>query len=393
MKLDSKTVAGLTLPAGKTDVIVFDSALTGFGLRLRQATDGELKRQWIVQYRHAGHQRRMLLGSAEVLGVEQARGAAKKALGAVALGQDPQGEKTDRRDRDRFTFAGVAADYLVAKKSTVRPRTFVELERYLTGAYFKPLHSLPLDRIARKDIAACLTVIDRESGRTAAVRARSHLSGLFAWAMAQGLIEANPVNGTGDLKEPPPRDRVLSNAELAAVWSAAGDINLGEFGKVVRLLILTGARRSEVGGMRWPELAYGVWTLPKERSKNGREPSLPLPPAAMAIIETIPHRNDREHLFGNASNVGFSMWDFAKNMLDKRLGDKVKPFTLHDLRRTTATGMANLGILPHVIEMVLNHQSGHKGGIGGVYNRSSYEREVRAALVAWAAHVTALVAL
>jgi integrase len=87
------------------------------------------------------------------------------------------------------------------------------------------------------------------------------------------------------------------------------------------------------------------------------------------------------------------MWDFAKNMLDKRLGDKVKPFTLHDLRRTTATGMANLGILPHVIEMVLNHQSGHKGGIGGVYNRSSYEREVRAALVAWADHVTALVAL
>src|SRR5215472_10997542 len=117
MKLDSKTVARLTLPPGKTDVIVFDNDLTGFGLRVRKATDGDIKRQWIIQYRHGGRQRRMLLGSAEVLSVEQARGAAKKALGAIALGQDPQGEKDDRRDRDRFIFAGIEDDYFKAKQS------------------------------------------------------------------------------------------------------------------------------------------------------------------------------------------------------------------------------------------------------------------------------------
>src|SRR5262249_200343 len=122
MKLDSKTVAGLTLPAGKTDVIVFDSAMTGFGLRLRQAIVGKITRQWMGQDGEAGNGGGRVGGAGEVLGAEQARGAAKKALGAVALGQDPQGEKTDRRDRDRFTFAGVAADYLAAKKSTVRPR-------------------------------------------------------------------------------------------------------------------------------------------------------------------------------------------------------------------------------------------------------------------------------
>jgi hypothetical protein len=129
MKLDSKTVARLVLPAGKTDVIVFDELLPGFGFRLRGA-GGQVRKSWVVQYRRAGRTRRLLLGSAEVLSAEQARTAAKKALGAVATGSDPQADKAARRNQDQFTYRAVADNYLRAKQPTVRPRTFVEMQRY-----------------------------------------------------------------------------------------------------------------------------------------------------------------------------------------------------------------------------------------------------------------------
>src|SRR5262245_49033795 len=128
MKLDAKTVAGLTLPAGKTDAIHFDSALPGFGFRLRASGD-DIRKSWIAQYRRAGATRRMLLGSAEVLTADQARAAAKKVLAAVALGEDPQAEKTARRSADKFTFTALAEEFLAAKQGSVRARTLIEAKR------------------------------------------------------------------------------------------------------------------------------------------------------------------------------------------------------------------------------------------------------------------------
>jgi hypothetical protein len=138
MRLDTKTVAGFVLPAGRTDVIVFDDALSGFGYRLRRGAGGKVMRSWIAQYRSAGRSRRVLIGSAEVLSAEAARGAAKKLLAKVALGEDPQGDRSERRGKDRMTFRAVVEEHLAAKKAQVRPRTFFELQRYLTGDYFKP---------------------------------------------------------------------------------------------------------------------------------------------------------------------------------------------------------------------------------------------------------------
>src|SRR5262245_25634528 len=186
MKLDAKTVAGLNLPDGKTDAIHFDSALPGFGFRLR--TSGtEVRKSWIAQYRRAGATRRMLLGSAEVLTADQARAAAKKVLAAVALGEDPQAEKTARRSADKLTFADLVNEFLAIKEMTVRSHTLTEMRRYLQGSYFKPLHSMPADTVSRKDIAARLLVITRESGSATATWAHAAISGLFAWAMGQGL--------------------------------------------------------------------------------------------------------------------------------------------------------------------------------------------------------------
>jgi integrase len=389
MKLDSKTVGRLALPTGKTDVIHFDSALPGFGLRLRGG-GGQVRKSWIVQYRRAGRTRRLLLGSAEVLTAEQARTAAKKALGAVATGSDPQADKAARRNQDRFTFRAVADDYLRAKQLTVRPRTFIEMQRYLCGSYFKALHSVPADQITRREVAARLLVIGRECGVVTALRARSHISSFFAWGIAQGLLDSNPVVGAAQIKPPPPRDRVLDDAELSAIWRACEN---DDFGKIVRLLIILGARRTEVGGLRWTELDLnrGVWVLPKERAKNSREHRLPLPPLALSILETVPRMANRDCLFGERSTSGFTLWAHAKAALDSRLGNKVKLWTLHDLRRSCATRMADLGVQPHIIEAVLNHVSGHKVGVAGIYNRSSYEREVRNALAVWADHIRTLV--
>ena len=151
--------------------------------------------------------------------------------------------------------------------------------------------------------------------------------------------------------------------------------------------------------MRWSEfedLATGIWTIPGERTKNHRAHTLALPPAAIRIVRSqadmrFAARGEREHLFGVRSGRGYAAWDHGKAELDRRLNGTVKPWRLHDIRRTVATKMADTGVEPHIIEQVLNHQSGHKAGPAGIYNRSVYERQVKAALIRWSAHVHALV--
>jgi integrase len=389
-KLDAKTIASLKLPDGKAEEIFWDGELEDYGCRLRRNDSGKVRKSLVIQYRRAGRSPRITLGAAEVLGAEQGRRAAKKLLAQIALGGDPQREKTARRSADKFTFRAVADEYLRAKQPTVRLRSFVESQRYLCGSYFKALHSLPVDQIALKDIAARLLVIARECGAVTAIRARSHISSFFAWTVAQGLTQSNPVVGAAQLKPPPSRDRVLDDAELSAVWHACKD---DDFGRIVRLLIVLGARRTEVGGLRWSELDLnrGVWVLPKERAKNAREHRLPLPALALSILETVPRVVNRDCLFGERSISGFTLWAHAKAALDARLGDKVKSWTLHDLRRTFCTRVADLGTLPHLIESAVNHQSGHKSGPAGIYNRSVYTNEVRAALALWSDHLRALV--
>jgi integrase len=385
MPLTAKAISALQLLPGQNDKIYFDDAMAGFGYRLRRS-GGEIKRSWVVQYRRGGATRRILLGNAVVLSAAQAREQAKKVLGRVAMGDDPQAERRDRRGKDQLNLRSVIEEYLQAKELELRPRSFADVTRYLTGSYFRALHALPVDTITRKDIAGRLVAITRESSSNTAARSRDLLHAFFVWALQMGYVEQNPVLGTIKPKEAEGRTRVLNDAELAAVWRAAGD---DEHGRIVKLLVLTAARRQEIGGMRWSELdeARGTWTLPAARAKNNHAHTLPLPPAAWAIINSAPRLAARDHLFGVRAERGFSTWALAKSDLDGRLGGAVAHFVLHDLRRTVATKMADLGVQPHIIEEILNHRGGHKAGIAGIYNRSSYEREVKAALLMWADHV------
>jgi integrase len=392
MNLTAKSVSALTsLPQGKTDHIEWDDELKGFGFRLRLGSGGQVLRSWVVQYRRAGATRRVMLGSAAVLTAAQARIAAGKILAAVTLGQDPQADRVDRRSKDQHSFRSVVDEYLAAKQASLRPRSHYEFRRYLAGPlYFKQLHGLPIDTITRKDIAARLVAITRQSGSNTAAHARTVISAFFAWCMQMGYVEANPVNGVIKPEEGAARARVLSDAELAAIWHACDD---DDHGRIVRLLCLTGCRRQEIGGMAWSELdaEHGVLVIPAERSKNKLEHALWLPLMAWDIIQSVPRMANRDQLFGARTSKGFTAWADAKADLDRKLGTTVAPFVLHDIRRSVATGMANLGVQPHVIETILNHVSGHKSGIAGIYNRSSYQRDVRAAMALWADYIRSLI--
>jgi integrase len=211
-------------------------------------------------------------------------------------------------------------------------------------------------------------------------------------------LETNPVAGSAKADEGAPRERVLTDPELREIWGALGS---GQFGEIVRLLLLTGQRREEIGGLRWSEVDFDrrLIVLSPARTKNKRLHELPLAPEALRILKAQPRRKGRDLIFGISGASGFSGWADCKARLDtailerrkgKAAGKALPSWRLHDLRRTAATGMAELGVLPHIIEAVLNHVSGHRAGVAGVYNRARYEGEMRAALDLWAEHVAAI---
>jgi integrase len=387
MRLTKATVDRLKLPHGKSEVIVFDEGLPGFGLRVRSGG----KRTWVIQYRVGKGQRRVTLGTTSTLNADDARKRARKALSKVHLGHDPQLEKGEARAQAATTLASIAERYLEERAAKrLKPKTLSEVTRALRG-HWKSLHRLPLTKITRANVAGELGRITKEHGPVAANRSRAYLSTLFVWAIGEGLADANPVIGTNKATDEIARDRVLNDDELRLVWLHAGN---GDYGMIVRLLMLLGQRREEVAAMRWSELDLDkrLWRLGSERTKNALPHDVPLPDAAVDLLTSQKKRPGRDLVFGEGTGP-FQGWSKAKSALDKRLhaAGMTSPWRLHDLRRTVATRMADLGVQPHVIEAVLNHISGHKAGVAGIYNRSTYAAEKSAALTLWSDHVITLV--
>jgi integrase len=394
MRLTATAIRSLSLPPGKPDRTFFDADLPGFGLRLRLGGS----QVWLIQYAIHGKTRRMVLGSPATLDPGKARDQAKDLLARVRLGEDPAREKHKARVRASETFGALLPRYLSHQRSRLKPRSYVENERHLlVGA--KALHALAVEAIDRRTIAIRLAEIAETSGPTAANRTRASLSAFFSWLRREGLTEAaNPVLDTNKAAEAGARERTLKDGELAKIWHVAGD---NQYGTIIKLLILTGARRDEIAGLRWPEvdLDGALISLPPERTKSRRVHEIPLTAPALKILEAQPRRfqsdsSPRDLVFGYGEG-GFQLWGKSKLELDARIaaGDGViQPWTLHDFRRTLSTRMhETLGVQPHIVEAVLGHVSGYQGGVAGVYNRASYEREKRQALTRWAEHVLAVV--
>jgi integrase len=382
MKLTASTVRAAKLSPGKSEAIFFDDDVPGFGLRLRERGS----RSFVYQYKLGAKQRRMSLGIASPLTVAEARKNAATLQARVKLGEDPASDRADARLQAAETFKAVAVRYLDHLRPTYRPRSFRHIERHLT-VNARPLHESQLAKIERRDVAS---VISAAAGPVAGNRLRSSLSGFFVWAMSRGLCEHIPVLGTA-IAEERPRERVLSSSELRAIWNA---LEADHFGAIIKLLALTGQRADEIASLRWSEIQDGAIALPAERTKNGRPHTIPLSPPALAIIQDHPRRQGRDLIFGRRAG-GFSGWSKAKRQLDERIveavGKALPRWTVHDLRRSAATHMAEIGVQPHIIEAILNHVSGHKAGVAGIYNRSTYEREKATALALWADRLMAIV--
>ena len=243
-------------------------------------------------------------------------------------------------------------------------------------------------------------------GRTAAYGRAA-----FAWAVKRDAVQHNPFANLPVAKSIAKRERVLTDQEIAEIWRAAGDAG-SPYGTIIRLLILTGQRRGEVAGMAWGEISddLATWTLPGERTKNGAAHGVPLSAPARDILRAgLPDGADHRGAAGGlllpgAFGTPFAGWSKAKQALDKAIMDArakaaraagtslapLIPWNVHDLRRTVATGLQRLGVRLEVTEAVLNHISGSRGGIAGVYQRHDWAAEKRAALDSWAAHVLAV---
>ena len=350
---------------------LWDTDCAGFGAR-RQTRDVH----FYLRYRLGGKQFMRRIGR---LGSpwtpETARQLARVGLGEVAKGQH---STFGPAKAEGATFGDLVPSFLDRKRGELRPKTFAELARHLT-LHAAPLHGLRLGEIDKRTIAKRLDEIETGSGGISRNRVRVSLSAFWNWAGRQALAEGNPVRGTDTVKERR-RDRVLSDPELAQVWHA---LPSGAFGDILRLLILTGQRRNEIALLEWKEvdLGKGLIRLGPERTKNAHPHEIPLCGMALTILSQRPHPGGS--VFGR-----FTSWTTAKAALDLRCA--IAPWTIHDLRRTAATGLGNLRIGPHIIETILNHRSGHKAGVAGTYNRSAYPEEVREALARWADHVASL---
>ena len=383
----------LIVAVGARDIQVFDDELPGFGIRKFDSG----KASYFVKFNVGRQQRRKTLGTVVRGNLKAMRLEASAVLAKARLGTDVVALAKAAAAKSSATLGDLVPKYLLARKSELRPKSHSEISRYLVHAWL-PLHTLTIDAITRQNVVTVVDDVARDSGRVAADRARMALSGLCGWAIDRGYLDVNPTLNVRARAQNKPRERVLTEPELVEVWNACLD---DDYGRIVRLLILTGQRRSEIGDLGWSEIQLDKRQidLPENRTKNSRAHIVPLGPEALTILAAVPKREGREFVFGVGSR-GFGGWSKSKSELDDRIAkarktagvkNGVPSWTLHDLRRSFVTHISEHGFAqPHVVEAIVNHVSGAKAGVAGVYNRAAYLTDKRRALDLWGGHFASL---
>ena len=351
-----------------------DSLMQGLYLIVQP---GSGHKSWAVRCRRHGRPAKITIGPYPRVGLVDARESAARILRNVAEGREPSpraaGSVEDVVEQFLRTYA----------RPRHRPSTLRDCERAM-GVALTVWRGRRLETITKGDVRSLLTDIVAPS---ASNQTYKHLRRFFSWSVEADILVSTPFVGLKKLHKDKSRERVLTDDELRRVWLAADKIGY-PFGVFVKLAILTGQRRSEIAGMRRDELRDGNWTLPGERTKNGRVHVVPLSRQALELIEQQP-RISEQYVFSVFSDKPISGFHNAKATLDRISG--AADWTVHDLRRTTASGMAKIGVSLVVIEKVLNHVSGSLAGIVGVYQRHEFAEEKRKALQQWADHVEQVV--
>ena len=380
-----------TLKPGASAVEWFDEDTRGLSLKLNPGGAAT----WYFNYtrRADAMRRRVQLGKLSALGLKDARLRATKMAGLVADGKDPAGDR--RAERDALTVADLVDQFF--DQYAKEKRTGKRQHQMLVKDVLPIIGRSKAAAVTRRDIGR---ITDRMTGRGVTIgasRTFEIVRKMFGWAVEQGLIEQNPCVGMKKPFQTRKRERVLSSDEIRAVWNGLADASISRDGQqVLKLCLITGQRLGEVAGMCRDEFNFEtkMWTIPSWRSKNGHAHRVPLTDMALEFIEEALARASTEFLFpgyGKDDALKSSSVGKAVRRCSAELG--VPHWTAHDLRRTAATCMADLGVAPHVIGHVLNHRSVTKASVTDqVYNRYSYDREKRAALELWATRLASIIA-
>lgn len=373
---------------------LWDTELPGLGLRLAASGKGS----WLVKKRlgAGGRKAKQVLhvfdDYSQVPDVEVARSKARASLVDIRSGNDPTEMRRTRRIEEHQAYhSGKLCDVF---------DKFKELNSY-DGRYWQEI-----DRIFKHDVLPSIgpntlisNVTKRDIRDLVERKAKASpgmaryvfaaLRPFFKWCVERDLIAVSPMEGLSAPRPLQSRDRVLTDTELLAVWNATQEMPV-LWGNFYRVLLLTAQRREEVAAMQWSEVdtTTGIWTIPKERTKNGKAHLVHLSPLVVALLRGIPRLKESSYVFTTTGTTPISGFSKAKATLDALIGEQITtPWRVHDLRRTAASGMAKLGIPPHIIERVLNHVSGVNGGLVSVYQRHEYIEQRRAALEAWAGYI------
>jgi integrase len=369
-------------PTPQSDTVYWDAGLPGFGVKVTPRG----RKVFIVLYRTGGASsklRKYTIGPYGRVTLHQARVAAQKVFAARLEGRDPAAEK---RESKRRIVADRVEDLLesFADQRLSQNRSGGEIARLLRREMGRAWAGRSIHEIGKRDVVELISAIEQRGAPVAANKALKSIKMFLRWCVGRAILDQSPADGVPAPTKEVARDRVLSDEELATVILAARAVD-DRYGGIVELLALTGQRREEVAKLAWAELdlSQRVWTIPKHRTKNAKPHVVHLSDESMAVLQGI--EKNGPHAFAFRGSKPFHHFASAKRKLDELSG--VTGWRLHDLRRTCVSGMARLGVAPHVADKILNHQSGTISGVAAVYQRHEFLRERKDALELWGAHV------
>jgi integrase len=378
----TKTVID-ALPTPSKDTVYWDTGSPGFGVKITPKG----RKVFVVMYRTAGagsRLRKYTIGPYGRVTLIQARVTAQKVFAAKLEGRDLAAEKRNSRKKMVADRVGDLLEAFIAQH-VAQNRSAREISRILCREIKPAWGSRSIHELTKPDVIDLVSAIEQRGAPAAANKALKTVKTFFRWSVGRALLDRSPADGVPLPAKQVARDRVLSDYELAKVILAAREIG----GDIVEVLALTGQRREEVARCTWDEidLKTRTWKLPSDRTKNAKSHEVHLSGPVIAVLSRA--KRQGKFVFSASGDRSFQDFSVAKREIDHLSG--ITGWRLHDLRRTCVSGMARLGIAPHVADKILNHQTGAISGVAAVYQRHDFLLERREALETWGTHFSQII--